>query len=622
MSWMTKALETYELNSALAGVIRDGAAPLVPVAHQMLKIQLEIAINRDGQFNNAQEIANEKTIIPVTESSGGRSSGIAPHALNDSLGYIAGDFKQYSDDADEKKYDAYITQLEGWQQSAFTTMKVDAVYKYVKKKHVAADLIACGILKLDDNGKLINGKIGGMEYEKVMVRFRVLDFDSDVEATWEDTELMKLYAEYYCSTQKGKKDICYLTGREETISTNHPKGVLASDFGAKLISANDTANFTFRGRFIDASQASVIGYEASQKAHAALAWLSQMQGVSIGNKDKRTYICWSPAGKKVEVFQKCYLQPEEDDAEPKTLPEYRSKLLSAFEGYTDALIEAGEKDKGIMVIGLDAATTGRLSVTYYNELQTSDFLDSMKNWQERYRWYFPKKGSGAIIRSISALQIVKCAYGTERKNLLDTDDRVLKQQMERLLPCLLQGADIPQDMVNSLVCKASEPLKYSSWNREYILSTACGVLAGTRRKKLKGESGMELDRTCTDRSYLFGRLLAVCERVEEVALCRKGAEDRMTNALKLQTVFVNHPAATWMILENQLNPYFKMLGRASVDYYKQIISEILQLMPEMSNQALNEQYLPGYYLQRAELRRKKAVAAEMEAASNSENSED
>lgn len=620
MSWMTKALETYEMNSALAGVIRDGAVPLVPVAHQMFKVQLEITINRDGEFKHAQEIANEKTIIPVTESSGGRANGIAPHALNDSLGYIAGDFRQYSDNVNEKKYDAYIKQLESWQQSAFTTMKVEAIYKYVKKKHVIADLVACGILKLDDHGKLIKGKIGGMEYEKVMVRFRVLDFNSDVEATWEDTEQMKLYAEYYCSMQEGKKDICYLTGREEVISMNHPKGVLASDFGAKLISTNDNTNFTFRGRFTDASQACVISYEASQKAHAALAWLSQMQGVSIGNKDKRTYICWSPTGRKVEAFRNCYLQPEEDDVGPKTLPEYKTNLLKAFEGYTEALIRADEKDKGIMIIGLDAATTGRLSVTYYNELQTSDFLDSMKKWQENYNWYFPKKG-GSGIKSISALQIVKCAYGTERTNLLEVDDRVLKQQMERLLPCLLQGADLPWDMVNSLVCRASEPMKYSSWNRENILSTACGVIAGARRKALKGENCMELDRTCTDRNYLFGRLLAVCERVEEVALYRKGAEDRVTNALKLQTVYVNHPAATWMILENQLNPYFKMLGRERTDYYKQIISEIVDLMPEMSNQTLNEQYLPGYYLQRAELRRKKAAAAEAETASNSENDE-
>lgn len=608
MSWMTKALETYEMNSALAGVVREGAVPLVPVAHQLIKVQLEITIDRDGQFVSAQEVANEKTIIPVTESSGGRSSGIAAHPLNDALGYIAGDFRQYADDAKDGKFDAYIKQLGNWQRSAFTDSKVDAVYKYVQKKHITADLIACGMLKLDERGKLIKGKIGGMEYEKVMVRFRVLDFNSDTEATWEDTELMRLYAAYYCSTQEGSKDICYLTGREEVVSTNHPKGVLASNFGAKLISANDNTNFTFRGRFTDASQACAISYEASQKAHAALTWLSQMQGVSIGNTDKRTYICWSPTGRTVEVFRKCYIQDDDEEDEPKTLPAYRTKLQKAFEGYADALIKAGEEDRGIMVIGLDAATTGRLSVTYYNELRTSDFLDSMKSWQERYRWYFPQKG-GAVVQSVPVLQIVKCAYGTERTNFLDVDERVLKQQMEHLLPCLLQGAEIPQDMVKSLVCRASEPQKYSSWNWENILSTACAVIAGAKKTVLKGADCMELNHTCTDRNYLFGRLLAVCERVEEVALYSKGAEGRMTNALKLQTVFVNHPASTWLILENQLTPYYKMLGKERTDYYKQIISEIMELMPEMSNQPLNAEYLPGYYLQRAQLRRKKAEAA-------------
>ena len=40
---------------------------------------------------------------------------------------------------------------------------------------------------------------------------------------------------------------------------------------AKLISSNDSANFTFRGeRFSDAGQALRIGYETTQKAHSAL----------------------------------------------------------------------------------------------------------------------------------------------------------------------------------------------------------------------------------------------------------------------------------------------------------------------------------------------------------------
>lgn len=91
MSWMSKALETYENNSRLAGKIREGMEPLLPMAHMAFKAQLEISINQEGRFIEAVRINKQdcSTIIPVTEESGGRSSGIAPHPLNDTLSYIA-----------------------------------------------------------------------------------------------------------------------------------------------------------------------------------------------------------------------------------------------------------------------------------------------------------------------------------------------------------------------------------------------------------------------------------------------------------------------------------------------------------------------------------------------------
>ena len=59
--------------------------------------------------------------------------------------------------------------------------------------------------------------------------------------------------------------------------------------GAKLISANDKENYTFRGRFIDKEQAFAIGAETSQKAHNALKWLIRKQGHSF---DTLSMITW------------------------------------------------------------------------------------------------------------------------------------------------------------------------------------------------------------------------------------------------------------------------------------------------------------------------------------------
>ena len=45
MSWMNRALETYEQNQALAGKAQEGAETLLPVAHMAFKAQLEITID-------------------------------------------------------------------------------------------------------------------------------------------------------------------------------------------------------------------------------------------------------------------------------------------------------------------------------------------------------------------------------------------------------------------------------------------------------------------------------------------------------------------------------------------------------------------------------------------------
>ena len=51
--------------------------------------------------------------------------------------------------------------------------------------------------------------------------------------------------------------------------------------GAKLISANDSQNFTYRGRFITKEEAFAVGNETSQKLHNALKWIIRKQGTFL-----------------------------------------------------------------------------------------------------------------------------------------------------------------------------------------------------------------------------------------------------------------------------------------------------------------------------------------------------
>ena len=94
MSWMSRLYETYEKNIGKEG---KGDTPLTPLAHMYANAQLQVTLDAEGNFAGAKPVDKKEavTLIPVTEASAGRASGIAPHALSDTLSYLAGDFGDY-----------------------------------------------------------------------------------------------------------------------------------------------------------------------------------------------------------------------------------------------------------------------------------------------------------------------------------------------------------------------------------------------------------------------------------------------------------------------------------------------------------------------------------------------
>ncbi len=191
---------------------------------------------------------------------------------------------------------------------------------------------------------------------------------------------------------------------------------------------------------------------------------------------------------------------------------------------------------------------------------------------------------------------------------------------------------MPADIVSAAVNHASTPLAYSYGNYEKVLATACALVRKQEIEKKGEEIKMELDNTNKDRSYLFGRLLAVSEKVEQMAMysayrnkgadasvaekaeetatySNSGSENRETNAKRLQASYVNRPLRTWGILETALIPYYRRLSKGSENYYKDVIEEIISSLSEedetILNKSLDATYLLGYYLQRKELKKSK-----------------
>ena len=272
--------------------------------------------------------------------------------------------------------------------------------------------------------------------------------------------------------------------------------------------------------------------------------------------------------------------------------QYQEDLRKALSGWKEGLPQSAD----VVIAVFDAATTGRLAVTYYNELLASDFLDRLHDWDASCCW---ASNSGETW-SPSLFQIVNLAFGTLRNGEVKTDGRILSQQMQRLMACRVDKAPFPLDIERALVERASNLLIYEGDNRKKLLFTACAAVRKYHYDHLKEEWDMALDKNCSDRSYLFGRLLAIAEAVENSTYTEENR--RETNALRMQKAFALRPMSTWRVLEEKLEPYYKQLKPRQCQYYRKLTQEIMDGISASDstlNQKLDDIYLLGYYHQRA-----------------------
>lgn len=110
---------------------------------------------------------------------------------------------------------------------------------------------------------------------------------------------------------------------------------------------------------------------------------------------------------------------------------------------------------------------------------------------------------------------------------------------------------------------------------------------------------MALDKDNCDRNYLFGRLLAIAEEVENYSL-RIANKKRPTNAEKLMHQFKIKPLNTWGTLADLLQPHFNKLGARGKVYSEMIADVVSQFNGNdfISKEGLSSDFLFGYYCQR------------------------
>lgn len=619
MSWTDELYKVYEQQCKNKGM---SEVVLLPVSHSTANTQIEVKLKADGTFDSATALSKEEgrnTIIPVTEDSGARANGISPMPFADKLIYIAGDYSKYVNKDNSAYFKAYIEQLERWKDSEYSHPSVKAVYAYLSQKTLMKDLVDEHILQVNEETGLLEDKvnIAGIQQADAFVRFRVYGNNSE---TWFDKSLYDSFIAWN-DEEMNYVDLCYAMGEKKPVTYKHPSKIRNTGDKSKLISANDESGFTYRGRFSDKTEAISVSYDFSQKMHNALRWLIQRQGISISETGKKResmlfdtlqLVVWTSSleethnliGYAYDEDDDEYFGEETEKVLPTTEAKYRDFLRKRIFGTRDFKI-----DSKVMLMGVDAATTGRLSISIYEELEHSGLLEQLVKWHSEtgtLRFYAKQRTNR--INSFAVREIINCAYGMENgKGFLEAKSEIVKENVLRLLPCITQGRAIPADIVRNLVKKASNPLAFEhSYNHRTVIETACGMIRKQNFENLERKRGiisMAYDPNEKDRSYLFGCLLAIADAAEYATYDENDKKSRITNAKRYWSMFAKRPATTWAIIYDRLLPYLKKLGDSSIRYTKMFndIKANLSLEVFEDNTSLTSAYLLGYHHYNAEI---------------------
>jgi CRISPR-associated protein Csd1 len=648
MGLFQNLLETYDKCQEAIGIVRfdvngevNERKTLLPVFHTTFKSQICITIDENGNFINATRDNKDKTIIiPCTDSSAGRSSGVSAHPLCDQLDYVG--------NIDEKKFTDYINKITLWidNSNGISKEKLNAIYNYVIKKSMIDDLFSKEIFKkeieyieensfktlkksIDDKGKeeLIVRKLG--------VRFRVEIKDDLSPNIWEDKTIRKSWINFVKlqnNQSQSKIDLFdYLSGEKVvSIAEQHPKNINSAAANAKLLSCNDTSGVTFRGRFSNQNEAIIVDYEQSQKMHQILKWLINNYGL---NTDSQTIIIWAidkdtkpiivPYNDSFNLFSNLESVKTDltmlSEAETTIYVDYSKKMNNYLQGYGKSE-NVTKHSRKICIAIFDAATTGRLGLTFYQELPEYTYLENIVNWHNDTSYFLltwkerfvNKKVEVKPIYYIGAPSfddILLAVYGKSKSK-----ENLLKKKLRmQLLECMFGNFSFPKNIIELATTRASYPMSFidannsfskNDWDRSVKIS--CALIRKYYKQK-EEEISMELEEKRTDRDYLYGRLLAIADKLEQTALYKQGKHDqRATNAARLMSAFSVKPYYTWGLLFNQIIPYKNQLDDSY--FYQLKINEVMSLFKPMdyeNNNPLSPLYLLGYSAQMRALSIKK-----------------
>lgn len=616
MDFFTSLLKTYE-NAEAEGWVDNASkgTVLLPIYHTSLKSNgkniISVVLDEKGQFIKADIMGNDRAIIfPVTTNSVARSGkNPAPHPLVDKLSYYVAEISQY-------QYDAYHDQLEKW-RAACQDDQVKTYLTYIQNVILRVDFLPliCQSLygkNYTREGLKVTftdtaGKEKTVDLSSYFLEFSIDNFIGNRTVSVTDYQEMHQDFIAYIESNQVDKIICNISGKEEVLATKH-RGLIGN---AKLISVSNN-NETYKGRFRERDDVFTVGNQTSEKIHLMAKYLLENDQTHVWLGGTQQLINWFSDDMANDSQLNVTRSAESDSFSwDNILPEFDAIEAPAF-----SITDADRKINQSFIYGqkkfsdsstyyaaiLNKTNDGRIALKYFRQLQASALLQNLEKWQSNYSWE-SRRDDIYLSKTPSLNEMILAAYGVDRDRYLELDnDSFRSDQYQQLVTALLDGRQVPSHLVKKLEANLKQRQKYPKhWYQ--MQQVALAVL----HKQNREEFTPMLDRENNDRSYLFGRLLAIYELIEAQRYALDGgSQDRITNAERYWTAYTGQPAKLMTLLENKVKPYEEVLklNRPGIWYkLEKEREEIIQLLTPVFpmrefNDALNYRFIFGYYAEK------------------------
>lgn len=597
---------------------------------------------------------NEYVVFPVSESSIGRSSGVSPHPLVDKLMYLSPTFSSEH----HKKYLDQLLEWKSWADQNDPQLILDLVLNYLINHDLYEEILD----QLSKTYQIERGTDGDtlawqedkkkrskkIKFAELFVTFEIEHEDSRKRNT-NITENIILHNNHIAHTEYLLKDkeksICSISGEYTYCVSKHP-GLLGN---AKIISISNHSEVHY-GRFGKPEDLFIIGFRTSQQIHLMLqylltnpdnnVWLGAQQylvnwfsnDISNENKFFPTNAFAAENQTKEIVPESSDISAKEDENEQQTgLTTLGGNFALGLGKHITGKQQNDHDFSNYYIMIVEKTSNGRVAVKYFRSYRQAELESNVSYWYQTASWPYPSKsGKGTVMKAPSPYNIVTTIYGEEDKDRIQMNGKKLENLRSSLvadlIPCVIERKPIPAALAKKAFNQSKNRSSYKKTWPQYLRMTLCVL---TKHFKdighiKKEEENYMLDEQNLNRSYLYGRLLAIYDRIEtdadyfsnrkddEVADKKsestndetKSGSTRSTNAQRLWTAFTASPSSIHLILRNKVQVYLERLRNKNsrrASYLERTLQDVIMKIEEAQkeesnpNKPLDESFLFGYY---------------------------